>query len=101
MGQARLVELARALCLQPTVLLLDEPASGLDGAETDALVDLLARVRQVTHAGILLVEHDLDVVDQLCDHVVVLDFGRRIASGTPDQVRRDEGVRTSYLGVAG
>ncbi len=99
-GQARLVELARALCLQPRVLLLDEPASGLDGGETAALVDLLARVRAVTEAGILLVEHDLDVVDRLCDHVVVMDVGRRIASGTPAQVQADPAVRASYLGAA-
>lgn len=99
-GQARLVELARALCLQPVVLLLDEPASGLDGGETAALVELLARVRAVTEVGILLVEHDLDVVDRLCDHVVVMDFGRRIAAGTPPQVQADPAVRASYLGVA-
>lgn len=99
-GQARLVELARALCLQPIVLLLDEPASGLDGAETEALVDLLARVREVTEAGILLVEHDLGVVERLCDHVLVMDFGRGIARGTPAQVQADPAVRASYLGVA-
>ncbi len=100
-GQARLVELARALCLQPTVLLLDEPASGLDGAETADLVELLGRIRAVTEAGILLVEHDLHVVDQLCDHVVVMDFGRTIAAGTPAEVQADDAVRASYLGVSG
>lgn len=99
-GQARLVELARALCLQPKVLLLDEPASGLDAGETADLVALLARVRATTHAGILLVEHDLHVVDRLCDHVVVMNFGARIAGGTPAEVRTDPQVRASYLGAA-
>lgn len=99
-GQARLVELARALCLQPKVLLLDEPASGLDSGETADLVRLLSRIRAATHAGILLVEHDLHVVDRLCDHVLVMDFGARIAEGTPDEVRRDPQVRASYLGAA-
>lgn len=99
-GQARLVELARALCLQPRVLLLDEPASGLDSGETAELVALLARIRATTHAGILLVEHDLHVVDRLCDHVEVMNFGAGIASGTPAEVRRDPEVRASYLGAA-
>jgi branched-chain amino acid transport system ATP-binding protein len=98
-GQARLVELARALCLQPKVLLLDEPASGLDSSETAELVALLAHIRATTHAGILLVEHDLHVVDRLCDHVEVMDFGHGIASGSPAEVRDDPHVRASYLGV--
>jgi branched-chain amino acid transport system ATP-binding protein len=98
-GQARLVELARALCLKPRVLLLDEPASGLDPAETTDFVDLLAEVRSVLGCAMLLVEHDMGVVMPLCDHLVVMNFGRVLADGTPDEVRADPAVRTAYLGA--
>ena len=98
-GSARLVELARALCLQPRVLLLDEPASGLDPAETADFVALLAEVRSVLGCAMLLVEHDMGVVMPLCDHVVVMNFGQVLAAGTPEQVRRDEAVREAYLGA--
>jgi branched-chain amino acid transport system ATP-binding protein len=97
-GQARLVELARALCLTPKVLLLDEPASGLDPQETAEFVALLARVRSVLGCAMLLVEHDMGVVMPLCDHVVVMDFGRVLAAGTPDEVRDHPDVRAAYLG---
>jgi branched-chain amino acid transport system ATP-binding protein len=97
-GQARLVELARALCLTPKVLLLDEPASGLDPQETADFVSLLARVRSVLGCAMLLVEHDMGVVMPLCDHVVVMDFGRLLASGTPAEVRDHPDVRAAYLG---
>ena len=97
-GQARLVELARALAIQPRLLLLDEPASGLDSAETEDLVGLLARILEVTGCGVLLVEHDMEVVGALCDHVAVMDLGRLIAAGSPDEIRADARVRTSYLG---
>ena len=99
-GQARLVELARALCLKPRVLLLDEPASGLDPAETSAFVETLSRVRQVLGCGVLLVEHDMGVVMPLCDHLVVMSFGQVIASGTPAEVRDDAAVQAAYLGGA-
>ncbi len=98
-GQARLVELARALCLKPSVLLLDEPASGLDPAETADFVGLLAEVRATLGCAMLLVEHDMGVVMPLCDHVVVMNFGKVLAAGTPEQVRLDPDVRTAYLGV--
>ncbi|HUR51039.1 MAG TPA: ABC transporter ATP-binding protein [Mycobacteriales bacterium] len=97
-GQARLVELGRALCLTPRVLLLDEPASGLDPQETADFVALLARVRSVLGCAMLLVEHDMGVVMPLCDHVVVMDFGRVLASGTPAEVRDHPDVRAAYLG---
>jgi ABC-type branched-subunit amino acid transport system ATPase component len=97
-GQARLVELARALCLTPKVLLLDEPASGLDPHETAEFVALLARVREVLGCAMLLVEHDMGVVLPLCDHVVVMEFGRVLATGTPDEVRDHPDVRAAYLG---
>jgi branched-chain amino acid transport system ATP-binding protein len=97
-GQARLVELARALCLTPKVLLLDEPASGLDPAETADFVALLAHIRSTLGCAMLLVEHDMGVVMPLCDHVVVMDFGTVLASGPPLQVRDDPRVRAAYLG---
>lgn len=98
-GQARLAELGRALCLQPKVLLLDEPASGLDPAETAAFTGLLAKVRSVTGCGILIVEHDMGVVFPLCDHVVVMNFGTVLAAGPPADVRDDPAVATAYLGA--
>ena len=98
-GQARLVELARALCLTPKVLLLDEPASGLDPAETADFVALLAHVRSTVGCAMLLVEHDMGVVMPLCDHVVVMDFGKVLAAGPPMTVRDDAAVRTAYLGA--
>ncbi|MGB8651348.1 MAG: ABC transporter ATP-binding protein [Mycobacteriales bacterium] len=97
-GQARLVELARALCLTPKVLLLDEPASGLDPAETADFVALLAHVRATLGCAMLLVEHDMGVVMPLCDHVVVMDFGTVLAAGPPLEVRDDPAVRAAYLG---
>ena len=99
-GQARLVELARALCLKPKVLLLDEPASGLDPAETADFVQLLAEVRSVLGCAMLLVEHDMGVVMPLCDHLVVMNFGTVLAAGNPQQVREDPAVRDAYLGGA-
>jgi branched-chain amino acid transport system ATP-binding protein len=99
-GQARLVELARALCLKPKVLLLDEPASGLDPGETHEFVALLAEVRATLGCAMLLVEHDMGVVMPLCDHLVVMNFGRVLAQGTPAEVRDDPEVRTAYLGAA-
>ncbi len=99
-GQARMVELARALALRPAILLLDEPASGLDPSETADFARLLARIRSVIGCGILLVEHDMSVVMPLCDHIYAMNFGTPLADGTPREVRNHPEVIRSYLGGA-
>jgi branched-chain amino acid transport system ATP-binding protein len=100
-GKARLVELARALATKPRVLLLDEPASGLDERETEALGALLADIAAGGEepVAVVLVEHDVQLVMRTCHHVHVLDFGSIIASGTPDEVQRDQAVLDAYLGA--
>ena len=98
-GHARLVELGRALAARPSVLLLDEPASGLDDNETNAFGDLLG-VLASNGLGILLVEHDVALVMRVCSQLAVLDFGQIIASGTPEVVRANEAVLAAYLGTA-
>jgi branched-chain amino acid transport system ATP-binding protein len=97
-GTARLLELARALACEPTLLLLDEPSSGLDESETDDFGDLL-RELAAEGRGVLMVEHDMDLVMGVCDEIHVLDFGSIIASGTPAQVRADRRVQEAYLGA--
>ena len=96
-GTARLVELARALALDPKVLLLDEASSGLTDEETEEMAALLKRLAG-DGLGILLVEHDMSFVMGLCSQIYVLDLGRMIASGTPDEVRADRQVQAAYLG---
>ncbi|WP_411150887.1 ABC transporter permease subunit [Streptomyces sp. A30] len=97
-GERRLLAIARAVAASPSVLLLDEPAAGLSDDETRELARLVRRLAEDWGMGVLLVEHDVDMVMSVCDQVVVLDFGHRICAGTPEEVRRDPAVRAAYLG---
>ena len=98
LGRGRLVEMGRALMTEPRLLLLDEPSSGLDRRETDALVATLRDVQAERGTAILLVEHDVEFVRQFVSRVFVLDFGTLIASGPTDAVFSDDAVRRAYLG---
>ena len=97
-GSARLVEIARALATAPKLLLLDEPASGLDESESDRLGELLHELT-ADGLGVLLVEHDMSLVMQVCDKIFVLDLGLIIANGTPDEIQHDPLVLQAYLGA--
>ncbi len=97
-GQQRLLAIARALASDPTLVLLDEPAAGLNRLEKNDLVDLMQRMRAMG-ITIVLVEHDMQLVMRVADWVVVLDHGRRLAQGLPDEVRRNRAVIAAYLGV--
>ena len=97
-GERRLLAIARSVAASPSVLLLDEPAAALSDDETRELARLVRRLADEWGMGVLLVEHDVDMVMSVCDEIVVLDFGRRICAGTPQEVRRDPAVRAAYLG---
>ncbi|WP_435272115.1 ABC transporter ATP-binding protein [Streptomyces parvulus] len=98
-GDRKRVELARALCLEPRVLLLDEPVAGMNAAERARMTEVVREVRAELGLSVVLVEHDMGLVMRLADEVTVLDFGRAIAHGTPDEVRRDPEVLRAYLGT--
>jgi len=97
-GKRRLLAIARAVAMHPSVLLLDEPAAGLSSVESVELARVVRRLADEWGMAILVVEHDMNFVMGVCDQVVVLDFGAKIAEGTPDQVRNNPGVIAAYLG---
>ncbi len=96
-GAQRRLEIARAMCIDPVMLCLDEPAAGLNPRESEALNQLLLSIR-ADGCSLLLIEHDMGVVMRISDHIVVLDHGRKISDGTPEQVRADPAVIAAYLG---
>ena len=98
MGPQRLMEIARALCADPALLLLDEPAAGLRHKEKQGLADVLRQLRD-EGVSILLVEHDMDLVMQVCDHLVVMEFGTLLTEGTPEEIQQSPVVRAAYLGT--
>jgi len=96
-GQGRLLEIARAMAVRPTIMLMDEPAAGLNNRETSLLATLIRKIRD-TGVTIVLVEHDMELVMGICDRIIVLNLGRKLAEGTPREIQENQAVISAYLG---
>ena len=97
-GILKKIEIARTLMCEPKLVILDEPAAGLNDTETADLAKLIRRIREEYHVSILLVEHDMGLVMDVCDRICAISFGKMLAMGTPQEIQEDESVRTAYLG---
>jgi len=97
-GEQRQLEIARALATEPLILLLDEPAAGMNPVETAQLTELIASIRKLYNVTILLIEHDMSLVMNICERIYVLDYGVVIAEGTPDEIKTNKRVIEAYLG---
>ena len=99
-GLQRRLEIARALATDPTLLLLDEPAAGMNPQETIELADFVQEIREKYHLTVFLIEHHMDLVMNISDYIYVIDFGSEIARGVPDEIQSDQRVIEAYLGVS-